>query len=124
MILTDGDCGFCQRSAAQIHRLGVRVHVTTLQAEDLASLGVDPDRALVEMALVESDGTVRYGASAWAGALRTGPVLWRGVAALMEAPGLRRLAALVYRWVAGNRYRLPGGTAACSLDAQRPPGSR
>lgn len=118
VILTDADCGFCQRSAAHVPTLGVSVRISTLQSEDLAALGVDPERALEEMAFVGDDGTVRYGAPAWAAALRTGPLPWRVVARVMDAPGIRVAAAAFYRWVAHNRYRLPGGTAACSMPPQ------
>lgn len=115
VILTDADCGFCQRSAALVPRLGVRVRISTVQGEDLAALGVDPERAMEEMAFVGPGGTVRYGAPAWAAALRTGPLPWRVVARLMEAPGLRVGAAAAYRWIAAHRHRLPGGTASCAM---------
>ena len=81
---------------------------------DLEALGVDSVRALEEMAYVGAEG-VRYGASAWAAALRTGPLPWRLVARVMEAPGARVVASKVYRWIADNRHRLPGGTPACAM---------
>lgn len=115
LILTDADCGFCQRAATHVPRLGVQVQVSTVQGEDLSALGVDPERAMREMAFVGTDGQVVYGAPAWAAALRTGPVFWRGVGRLMQAPGLRAVAARFYTWVAANRYRLPGGSSACAL---------
>ena len=30
-------------------------------------------------------------------------------------PGIRQVSAVVYRWVAKNRDRMPGGTAQCAL---------
>lgn len=115
MILTDGDCGFCRRAATHVPKLGVTVEVATLQGVDLPALGVDPQRAMVEMAFVGADGQVVYGAPAWAATLRTGPRFWRAVGRLMQAPGLRAVAARCYALVADNRYRLPGGSAACAL---------
>ena len=40
---------------------------------------------------------------------------WRVIGVLMRVPGLHWLSGVVYRCVARNRYRLPGGTAACAL---------
>jgi predicted DCC family thiol-disulfide oxidoreductase YuxK len=33
-------------------------------------------------------------------------------------PGVRRVADVVYRAVAANRYRLPGGTPACRVSSR------
>jgi predicted DCC family thiol-disulfide oxidoreductase YuxK len=41
--------------------------------------------------------------------------LWRMVAALTVVPPFSWLAEGVYRVVAANRQRLPGGTPACRL---------
>ena len=35
--------------------------------------------------------------------------------AVLRVPPVRAVAWPTYRWVARNRHRLPGGTAACSL---------
>jgi predicted DCC family thiol-disulfide oxidoreductase YuxK len=34
---------------------------------------------------------------------------------VIELPGIRSLAGVIYRWVARNRSRLPGGTPACAV---------
>lgn len=115
MILTDHDCGFCQRTAALVPRLGFKVDVRTLQAE-LPMPGVDSDLALVEMAYMGPDGDVRYGARAWAAILRTGAWPWRVVAAVMDSRPVAPVAARVYRWISANRDRMPGGTPACRLE--------
>ena len=57
--------------AAQI--MHVDVDSSTVQAADLAALGVDPVRATVEMPYVHPDGRVDYGHRAFAAILRTGP---------------------------------------------------
>ena len=36
---------------------------------------------------------------------------------LYRVPGVRQLEDWAYRWIAANRYRLPGSTAACAVDA-------
>jgi predicted DCC family thiol-disulfide oxidoreductase YuxK len=44
---------------------------------------------------------------------------WWVLGALMRLPGVHWLSGVAYRWVARNRYRLPGGTPECGL-ADRP----
>ena len=47
-------------------------------------------------------------------------VLFAAVWTFRHGPPLGLLAWPVYRWIAGHRHLLPGGTAACSLpQAQR-----
>lgn len=116
-MLNDGDCGFCMRTAALVPRLGVDIDASTIQEVDLAALGVDADRAVVEMPYVHPDGRVDYGHRAFAAILRTGPLPWRAVGRAMTAPGIDAVARRTYHWIAANRSRLPGGTPSCSLDA-------
>lgn len=119
-MLYDDDCGFCKRSAARVHRLGVDVDRAAIQATDLASYGIGAERALREMPYVAPDGAVVYGHEAWAGILATGPLWARTVGRLMTTWPLSIVAAWVYRWVAGNRQRMPGGTPACELPRTPP----
>jgi predicted DCC family thiol-disulfide oxidoreductase YuxK len=119
LMLNDGDCGFCMRTAALVPRLGVDVDAATLQSVDLSRWGVDEARALVEMPYVHPDGRVDYGHRAFAAILATGPLPWRVVSRLMTSRLVDPVAARAYHWVAANRSRLPGGTAACSIDEQR-----
>jgi predicted DCC family thiol-disulfide oxidoreductase YuxK len=120
-MLNDGDCGFCMRTAALVPRLGVDIDSSTIQAVDLAALGVDEERALVEMPYVHPDGRVDYGHRAFAAILGTGPLPWRVVGRLMRTRPVDPVARRAYHWVAANRSRLPGGTPACSLE-DRPAG--
>lgn len=114
-MLNDADCGFCMRTARLVPRLGVNIEQATVQGSDLAALGVDAERAVMEMPYVHPDGQVDYGHRAWAAILRTGPRPWRGVGWLMTTRLLDPVAVRVYHWVAHNRHRLPGGTAACEV---------
>lgn len=118
-MLNDADCGFCMRTARYVLRLGVRVDQSTIQDADLEALGVDAERATWEMPYVSTDGTVSYGHRAWAAILRTGPLPWRVVGWLMTTRVVEPLAVRVYHWVAHNRHRLPGGTAACAMSEKR-----
>lgn len=118
-VLYDADCGFCTRSARWLERRGAAVVITPLQANDLTVLRVDAERAVRELPVVLESGEVVYGATAIREALAAGPWWMRAVSVAMRFPPLAALAGVVYRWVAANRHRLPGGTASCSLD-ERP----
>ncbi|MBC2931609.1 thiol-disulfide oxidoreductase DCC family protein [Nocardioides sp. zg-1228] len=115
LMLNDADCGFCMRTARLVPRLGVDVDSSTVQAADLEELGVDPERAVVEMPYVHPDGRVDYGHRAFASILRTGPLPARLAGRLITAPGVDPVARRAYAWVAAHRHRLPGGTPACEL---------
>jgi predicted DCC family thiol-disulfide oxidoreductase YuxK len=115
VLLYDADCAFCTRAASAVPRLRLSVGVCSLQSVDLPGLGVDPDRARRELPFVDGAGAVSYGHAAVANALRTGPLLLRLVGTAMTLPGLNFVFASLYRLVAANRHRLPGGSAACEL---------
>lgn len=113
--LYDDECGFCTRSIAKVRRLPFNVDYRPLQAEPLAEHGISLDQALELMALVQADGSVVFGHLAWAGILRSGPPPLSWLGWLMQRPPVGPVAQRIYRWVAANRHRLPGGTAACAM---------
>lgn len=115
VMFNDADCGFCMRTAALVPRLGVDVEARVLQEVDLGALGIDPERALVEMAALDASGAVHHGHEAWAAILATGPLPWRVVGTLMRSRAGAPAARAAYAWVSANRSRLPGGTPACAL---------
>jgi predicted DCC family thiol-disulfide oxidoreductase YuxK len=69
---------------------------------------------------IDRHGVVSGGAPAVARALRAAGIPWSVPGWLLSVPPARWVAPFVYRRVAANRYRLPGGTAACRLP---PPGA-
>ena len=120
-LVFDGDCAFCTRCADVARRvLPAEVQVSAWQLTDLAALGTDAERARTEVLWVDRDGAVSGGAPAVARALRAAGRGWAVLGVLLSVPPLRWLAPPVYRLVAANRHRLPGGTAACRLP---PPGA-
>lgn len=120
-MFVDGDCGFCMRTAAQIHRLGVDVQARVLQDQDLAAAGIEDQRAAREIAVIDAHGAIHYGHLGWAAILATGPWPWRALGVVMgRGPGAA-VARAAYRWVSENRTRLPGGTPACALPAADAP---
>lgn len=115
VLLYDADCGFCTRVAKAAPALRLAVGVYPMQSADLAGLGVDADRARRELPFVDGAGVVSYGHLAVAGALSTGPLPARLLAAIMRVPGLTLLFRGIYAVVAANRHRLPGGTSTCRV---------
>ena len=123
VLVYDGDCGFCTKSARLAARLPSRCEIVAWQHADLAALGVTAERAEYELLWVTPDGRVYGGADAVAMLLRDSGVL-AVLGAVLGWPGVRSVAHRLYRWIADNRYRLPGGTPACALPADQRPGAR
>ena len=119
-LVFDGDCAFCTTSATwvarRLHRPdGTDAHLVPWQLTDLEALGTTAERAQTEVLWVEPDGGLVGGAAAFAAWLRFRGGPYGGLGRLMELPVLRSAAAAVYRLVARNRSRMPGGTPACAL---------
>ncbi|HEY8456268.1 MAG TPA: DCC1-like thiol-disulfide oxidoreductase family protein [Actinopolymorphaceae bacterium] len=114
--LYDGDCGFCTTTAHLLQRwTGTSAAVVPWQFSDLDALGTTREQAEHEVVWVGRDGRVFGGAQAVAALLVDSGGWWRGLGWLVRTPPISWLAHLVYRLVAENRYRLPGGTPACAL---------
>lgn len=130
VLIYDGDCGICTKMArlvtSRLRRRESDFAVAAWQDLDgdgsgLAAYGLtweDCDRAAQWVA---ADGTVSAGENAVARALLASRLPLRPLGAVMLVPGINALAGVVYRWVANNRSRLPGGTPACSLPADQRP---
>ncbi|MDA2945966.1 MAG: DUF393 domain-containing protein [Actinomycetota bacterium] len=116
VLVFDGDCAFCTSSARSAKRLLRLDAVEPWQKLDLEELGLDPERCGAALQWVGVDGQIREAEHAVVAAMRHAGGVWRLPAAALSAPGIRSLAAHIYRWVARNRHRLPGGTPACRLD--------
>jgi len=120
VLIFDGDCGFCTTSVNFARRhVPIRAVVAPWQQADLAALGVDREQAEAAVLWVAPDGEVLAGPDAVAALLRDGGGWWRRVGAALGHEPMRRVAWPVYRWIARNRHRLPGGAPAC---ASRPDG--
>ncbi|SOD61408.1 Predicted thiol-disulfide oxidoreductase YuxK, DCC family [Streptomyces zhaozhouensis] len=123
VLVFDGDCGFCTTSVNFAERR-IRPDCTTVawQFADLDALGVTEERARHEVLWVTPNGRVYGGAAGVAKLLMRAGGVWAPLGAALMIPPVSWLAAGVYRLVARNRQRLPGGTAACALPP--PPGAR
>ena len=115
-LVFDGDCAFCTSAVGVARRvLPDGVAVVAWQFADLPGLGVTAERAQQELLWVDGDGTVSGGAAAVARLLRAAGLPWSVLGVLISLPPLRWVAPPVYRLIAANRHRLPGGTPACRM---------
>lgn len=124
VFLYDGDCAFCTSCARFIERrIPTSARVTPWQFADLEALGVTQAEAEAAVQWVPADepgqrgrpGQPVAGTAAIARLLVDAGSYWRLLGRILELPPVRWIAGPVYRVVARNRHRLPGGTAACQL---------
>jgi predicted DCC family thiol-disulfide oxidoreductase YuxK len=82
---------------------------------------VDRRRAEYEVLWVTPPGHVYGGAEAVAKLLLSADGGWAVAGALLRMPPVRWITRGVYRVIADNRDRMPGGTPACTLPAEQGP---
>jgi predicted DCC family thiol-disulfide oxidoreductase YuxK len=102
-----------------LERIGPDAEIVAWQSTDLAELGLTEEQATEAVQWVQIDGTVRSGHEAIASILKTAGWIWRVIGRVLLLPGISWMAAKVYRLVADNRQRLPGGTPACMGERAR-----
>jgi len=120
VLVFDGDCGFCTTSVRFAERwLRPHCDIIPWQRADLPSLGVDQQRAEYEVLWVTPTGATYGGAQAVAKVLLGSGGGWPVLGGLLRQPPLRWIAHGVYRLVANNRERMPGGTPACAVESVR-----
>ncbi|MEV6526813.1 DUF393 domain-containing protein [Longispora sp. NPDC051575] len=121
----DGDCAFCTTCAQFVQRrIPTRARIVPWQFTDLAALGVTREQAESAVQWIDGHGVVSAGPVGIARLLRDAGGPWRPLGWLLGLPPVLWLAWPLYRLIARNRHRMPGGTPACSLpqaqrDAQR-----
>ncbi|MFF3853930.1 thiol-disulfide oxidoreductase DCC family protein [Micromonospora sp. NPDC002575] len=116
----DGDCAFCTKCAEFIERrIPTRARVLPWQFADLDELGLTEAECADAVQWVGADGSRAAGPDAIARLLGDSGPLWRVAGAGLRFPPARAAAWPAYRWVARNRHRLPGGTAACAVPSAR-----
>jgi len=123
VLVYDGDCAFCTRSVRFIERrISRHPRIVAWQHADLEPLGLTAEMCETAVQWVGTDGSVASGHRAVARTLIHGGGLWWVMGRIILLPGISSVSALVYRWVARNRHRMPGGTAECVLpQAERTP---
>ena len=126
MLIYDGDCGFCTKTARWLQsRLATPISVVPWQSiDDLGALGLSELDVSTAVYWVDAYGRTSRGALGAARALThsKGPLALVGW--LLLLPPARQLAALAYPVIARNRQHLPGATAACAMPARTSPLNR
>jgi predicted DCC family thiol-disulfide oxidoreductase YuxK len=125
VLLFDGDCAFCSSSARWLERaIPSPVTLVPWQWVELERLGVTPAEVEAAVVLVDVRRHRTHGPEAIAALARSSTSgAWRRVGAVAGTRAALAVAWPLYRWVARNRHRLPGGTPQCVLPAQdRPTG--
>lgn len=127
-IYHDGRCPFCQWAQQVIER---RDRDRRLEFRDYHEHGAETPFALSDLSRAmhvrTPDGTWHIGFFGWLQIVKALP-RWRRLARVLELPPLRWIGPLVYRLIAGNRYRIPqlllrwlGAPPVCSPACDLPP---
>ena len=106
ILITDGDCGFCQRTAAKLARIVSKGWTNVPSTELAESYGLTAEQLAQSVWLIEFAGSEvnKYrGAKAVGKVLRMRGGLWGAVGWLTFIPPTSWVAAGLYRLVANNR---------------------
>jgi predicted DCC family thiol-disulfide oxidoreductase YuxK len=115
-LIFDGDCAFCSSSVRAGKRWMRRMPAAVpYQTADLSAVGLTEQQCSESVRYVDANGTLFAAHDAVGALLRDAGRGWWLLGSLERVPGIRWLSGVAYRWIAKNRYRLPGGTPACSL---------
>ncbi|MFM8856666.1 MAG: thiol-disulfide oxidoreductase DCC family protein [Actinomycetota bacterium] len=124
VLIYDGDCAFCSSSVRFIQD-HIRRHprCEPWQWLDLDvygdRFGLTRDDCERSVQFIDLDGTVHAAELAVARVLLYGGRGWAVLGRTLLLPGVRHLAGIVYRWIAKNRHRMPGGTPQCSMSPEQ-----
>jgi predicted DCC family thiol-disulfide oxidoreductase YuxK len=122
VLVYDGECGFCTTSVAFTQRrIRPLCGVRPWRFADLDALETTRERAAYELLWISPRGTVHGRAQAVAKLLLSARGGWAVLGGMLRVPPIRWTAHAVYRLVANNRDRMPGGTPGCVLPADRRP---
>ena len=121
VLIYDGDCKFCQLSLEfGIRHLKTFPKYVAFQKIDPTKFGLTIDQVRTQIWLVDqgSGSTKPKGGHLAAGQILTMQrnLFYKALGWLIKTPPTSFIADVVYRWVAKNRHRLPGGSRQCKLE--------
>lgn len=120
VLVYDGDCAFCRRCVVFVERrITRRPRLVAWQFADLEALGLTAEECQEAVQWVGPDGRHASAQRAVARTLVGAGGGWSVLGRLLLLPGIDWSAGVVYRWVAANRHRMPGGTAECAIDDRK-----
>ena len=107
-LIYDGDCGFCTATARWAERrLSDDYRVVASQQADLGGLGLTEEDVARSAWWIDPDGARSDEHRCIAKALRAMRAPWPALGRLLALGPISPLAGWTYRFVAGNRNRLP-----------------
>lgn len=125
VLVYDGDCGVCTRAVRFAERhLAKDVDIVAFQHADLDSLALTRKECEDAVQWVRPDGLTSRAHFAVGDLLRASAFPWWLLGGLIQIPPFSWVASIVYRLVATNRHRIPGGTPASALPPEERPGAR
>lgn len=120
-LIYDADCGFCTRSAGWLSRGGRSFPIVAWQAlPDLQTLALTVEDVTSAAYWQSTSGALWRGGDAIGMALRARSGLSSMAGRLILTRPVRPLVRVVYRRVAQNRHRMPGGSSSCRIPNGRP----
>jgi predicted DCC family thiol-disulfide oxidoreductase YuxK len=112
----DGDCAFCTMCARFVQRwIPTPAQVVPWQFTDLDALGLTRAEAVEAVQWIEPGARPLAGPAGIAALLKSSNVFWKPVGWLLALRPITAAMWPLYRWIARNRHRLPGGTPACAV---------
>jgi predicted DCC family thiol-disulfide oxidoreductase YuxK len=120
-LIYDGDCAFCLRCVQWMQKHFKHVpQIVAWQQADLAQMGLTTEQCQTAVQWVSEDSNQILSAhKAVARVCKDAGGLIIVAGWLMSMPLVSQVAGIVYRWVARNRQKMPGGTAACAIDFEK-----
>lgn len=121
VLIYDGDCQFCQLSLEfGIKNLRIFPRYVAFQRIEPKDFGLTEKQVRAQIWLAQKSPAkgVALGGHLAAGAiLALQPSFWlRALGWLASTPPTSWVASLVYKLIAANRHRLPGGSRACKIE--------
>jgi predicted DCC family thiol-disulfide oxidoreductase YuxK len=121
VLIYDGDCQFCQLSLEfGIKNLRIFPQYVAFQKINPKEFGLTEDQVRSQIWLAPrypAEGASLGGHLAAGAILGLQPSFWlRALGWLTSNPPTSWVAELIYRLIAANRHRLPGGSRACKIE--------
>ncbi len=124
VLVYDGDCGICTKCVSFVDKhLSRNIDIVAWQHADLPALRLSQAECEEAVQWVAPDGAVSSAHIAIGDLLKDSGALWWPLGVLMQTPPFKWVASVIYKWIAKNRDRLPGGTPACAMPAHLRPGA-
>ena len=116
ILVFDGDCAFCTSCVRFIERrMKHHPKIVAWQLSDLSTLGLTQAECEEAVQWIGADGKRASAQHAVGQTLVHAGKGWMVLGRIALLPGISHVAGVIYRLIARNRHRMPGGTPECSL---------